>query len=44
MLDGYGASDFNKTDIRQMITLGYEAAMNARDELVDLKRRIMADD
>ena len=44
MLDGYGASDFNKTDIRQMITIGYEAAMNARDELVDLKRRIMADD
>ena len=40
MLDGFGASDFNKTDIRQMIELGYEAGMKAREELIALKRRI----
>lgn len=40
MLDGYGASDFNKTDIRRMIELGYEAGVNAREELEALKRRI----
>ena len=40
MLDGFGASDFNKTDIRQMIELGYEAGVKAREELIALKRRI----
>lgn len=40
MLDGFGASDFNKTDIRQMIELGYEAGVKAREELMALKRRI----
>lgn len=40
MLDGFGASDFNKTDIRQMIKLGYEAGVKAREELIALKRRI----
>ena len=40
MLDGFGASDFNKTDIRQMIELGYEAGLKAREELIALKRRI----
>ena len=40
MLDGFGASDFNKTDIRQMIELGYEAGVKAREERMALKRRI----
>ena len=40
MLDGFGASDFNKADIRQMIELGYEAGVKAREELIALKRRI----
>ena len=40
MLDGFGASDFNKTDIRQMIELGYEAGVKAREELIALKRCI----
>lgn len=40
MLDGFGASDFNKTDIQQMIELGYEAGVKAREELIALKRRI----
>ena len=40
MLDGFGASDFNKTDIRQMIELGYEAGVKSREELIALKRRI----
>ena len=40
MLDGFGASDFNKTDIRQMIELGYEAGVKAREELIALKLRI----
>ena len=40
MLDGFGASDFNTTDIRQMIELGYEAGVKAREELIALKRRI----
>ena len=40
MLDGFGASDFNKTDIRQMIELGYEAGVKAREELIALKHRI----
>ena len=40
MLEGYGASDFNKADIRRMIELGYKAGVNAREELRALKHRI----
>jgi len=42
MLEGYGTVDFSKTDIKQMIEIGYEAGIAARENLVKLKRRILS--
>jgi len=39
-LEGFSATDFKTSDIRQMIQLGYEAGMLARQDLIALKRRL----